>query len=574
MKRFASLDFMRGTAILLMILLHVVDQTLDTDTLFSNIEMIPLFNILVLLIFPFLGGLAGFFLLTSATSNMVSMYKLQMRGLPTKTLVVRQVLTGVMIVFFAMLIEGLIGYNGAFGLFVRDLGGPLRMDAYITRALSRWNHFETIHTIGWCVIMNGIIQGVLSRKDQWKNVPAMIRNYAIIAVAVLALTIPVWVGVGLIVPGYPWAYSPASGLVISMPKLGVDNFGYILVSPFLAMIAAPKEPLFPYLAVSCIGSIIGLVMCQQPERIPRNFVKKMTLIGLVAFIIGVVGIGVTIMAVAGGAGLEAAVNMYVNLSFHRSWFPDNFESNYAAFLNIFSWLWQFLATNGFSLMFSMMTIFLVDWRGKGPDFANNRYVQYVRRFGFISLTNYNNQWIIFAVWIAVSTIFTGQRRVKLMWDGTLTALAATLIIFTLMLTLWEKFNYTGSLEWIMRTVGLNLIPAKRDEEIKKKWYEKGDLNVKDAFYNVEWVSVVTPDDNYHEQLRDSKMISKLAKISFFSIIFMPFNIVTLIAARDIQKRESKNPALKWAIIISTAGSVITISFFVASLFLTLKMLGA
>ena len=573
MKRFASLDFMRGTAILLMILLHVVDQTLDTDTLFSNIEKIPLFNILVLMIFPFLGGLAGFFLLTSAISNMVSMYKLQMRGLPSKTLVVRQISTGVMIVIFAMLIEGLIGYNGAFGLFVRDLGGPLRVDAYVTRALTRWNHFETIHTIGWCVIVNGIIQGVLSRNEQWKNVPAMIRNYAIIAVAVLALTIPVWSGLGVIVPGYPWAYSALSGVQICMPKIGVDNFGYILVSPFLAMLAAPKEPLFPYLAVSCVGSIIGIVMCQQPERIPSNFVKKMILIGFVAFIVGVAGIAVTLMNVANGAGLLEAVNMYTNLSFHRSWFPDNFESKYAAFLTVFSWLWQFLATNGFSLMFSMMTIFLVDWRGIGSEFANNRYVQYVRRFGFISLTNYNIQWIIFAVWIVVSTIFTGQRRVKLMWDGTLTALVATLLIFTLILTLWERFNYTGSLEWIMRTIGLNLIPAKGEEEEKKKWYEKGDLNVEDSFYNVEWVSVVTPDDDYHAQLKDSKLISKLSKLSFFSIIFMPFNIITLIAARDIQKRESKNPALKQAMIISAAGSIITIAVFISSLVLTLEMLG-
>ena len=136
-----------------------------------------------------------------------------------------------------MLIEGLTGYNGAFGLFVRDLGGPLRVDAYITRALTRWNHFETIHTIGWCVIINGIIQGVLSRNEKWKNTPRMIRNYAIIAVAVIALTIPIWIGVGVIVPGYPWTYSKVSGVLISTPKLGVDNFGYILVSPFLATVS-------------------------------------------------------------------------------------------------------------------------------------------------------------------------------------------------------------------------------------------------------------------------------------------------------------------------------------------------
>ena len=158
--------------------------------------------------------------------------------------------------------------------------------------------------------------------------------------------------------------------------------------------------------------------------------------------------------------------------------------------------------------------------------------------------------------------------------GTFTALVATLLIFTLILNLWERYNYAGSLEWIMRTIGFNLIPSKKAEEKKKKWYEKGDLNVKNDFYDVEWISVVTPDDDYHTQLKDSKMIATLSTLSFFSLIFMPFNIITWIAVKDIEKREGKNPAIRRAKIISIAGSVISIAFLLSSLVITLKMLGA
>ena len=55
---------------------------------------------------------------------------------------------------------------------------------------------------------------------------------------------------------------------------------------------------------------------------------------------------------------------------------------------------------------------------------------------------------------------------------------------------------------------------------------------------------------------------------------MPFNIITWIAVKDIEKREGKNPAIRRAKIISIAGSVISIAFLLSSLVITLKMLGA
>jgi hypothetical protein len=83
--------------------------------------------------------MAGFFLLISAASNMVSMYRRLENGQSTNTLIAQQVIGGALLVLFAMLTEAVTGYNGAFGIFVRDLGGTYRWALYSQIALSRWN---------------------------------------------------------------------------------------------------------------------------------------------------------------------------------------------------------------------------------------------------------------------------------------------------------------------------------------------------------------------------------------------------------------------------------------------------
>jgi hypothetical protein len=557
----------------MMIGLHVVNGILDTNALLANVTGLTLINLVALVVLPFLGGLAGLFLLVSATSNMVSMYRRLERGQPINTLILQQVVSGVLLVLFGMITEAVTGYNGALGLFVRDLGGSYRLPLYIETALWRWNWFEMIHTIGWCVILNGIIQGIVSRKEQWKNVPHVIRTYLIIAVMMVVLTIPVWMGVSQIVPGYPWQATTTGGGEIYLPQIGIDSIGYLLASPFLAALAAPQGPVFPFLAVSCIGSIIGVVMCQQPERIPKHFVKKVLVGSLIAFLVGMVGVVVTAVGVFEGAGLMDTVQLWQDLSHFRNWFPDDISRNYGAFMSPLSWFWQFLALNGFAVMLAMIVIYLVDWRGYGGDFSKSKPIQFIRRFGFTAFSNYNNQWLYYMGWILVSTLLTGQRRIKLDWTGTLLVMVVSYIAYYLVLKGWEKVRFIGSIEWMMGTIGAAVTPVKwQPENIQGlKWYQKGLLDVEGGFYQVESVSVVTPDATYHTQLRDSRLISKLSKISLFSVIFIPFTVITLLLAQDIQKKEGSNPIVKTAIRLSWIGVIITAAILLACFFVTPKM---
>jgi hypothetical protein len=489
-------------------------------------------------------------------------------------LIAQQVVSGVLLVLFGMLTEAVTGYNGSLGLFVRDLGGTYRWPLYLQTALWRWNWFEMIHTIGWCVILNGIIQGIVSRKEQWKNVSHLIRTYLIIAVVMIALTIPVWVGVSQIAPGYPWQPTTTGGGENYLPQIGVDSISYLLASPFLAALAAPMGPVFPFLAISCIGSIIGIVMCQPPERIPKQFVKKVLVSSLIAFLVGMVGVIATAFNVFKGLGLTNTVQLWQDLSHFRNWFPDDVFRAYGAYMSPLSWLWQFLALNGFAVMLAMIVIYLVDWRGYGPDFSKSKPVQFIRRFGFTAFSNYNNQWLYYVAWILVSILLTGQRRVKLDWNGTMLVMLVTYVAYYLVMRGWEKVRFIGSIEWLMGTIGAAITPSNWQPESLRslKWYQKGQLDVQGDFYQVESVSVITPNSTYHAQLRDSRLIAKLSKISLFSVIFIPFTVITLLLGRDIQKKEGSNPIVNSAIRLSWIGIIITVAILLVCFIVTPKML--
>ncbi|MHA1715341.1 MAG: heparan-alpha-glucosaminide N-acetyltransferase domain-containing protein, partial [Promethearchaeota archaeon] len=159
MKRYSSIDFLRGLAIFIMLFLHIISHVLDVDSLMANINNEPLINIVALVILPYLGGLAGFFLMVSAIGNMISMSKYLKKDNSPDNLIVRQVVGGFLLLIFAMLTEGVIGYWGSLGHLFRNLDNPADTNWQVM--LYRGYTFETIHTIAWCIIVNGLVQGLL-----------------------------------------------------------------------------------------------------------------------------------------------------------------------------------------------------------------------------------------------------------------------------------------------------------------------------------------------------------------------------------------------------------------------------
>ena len=110
-RKFITLDFARGIAILLMLTLHVLQNVLDIGQLQSVMNDQPMIALVVLFFAPFFGGLAGFFLLISSASNMISMYRDLERGSRIRSLVFKQIFGGVLLLAFAMICEGITGYG-------------------------------------------------------------------------------------------------------------------------------------------------------------------------------------------------------------------------------------------------------------------------------------------------------------------------------------------------------------------------------------------------------------------------------------------------------------------------------
>ncbi|HME52060.1 MAG TPA: hypothetical protein VKM55_07570 [Candidatus Lokiarchaeia archaeon] len=604
MKRFSSIDFLRGTAIVMMLFLHQLSWFLNAQAILDDINNAPLINLLALVIFEFMGGLAGFFLLVSAIGNMISMYKRLQSGRSADDLLRSQIVTGILLVIFAYLVEGDIGYLGALGNFFHSLNTlPVALSnlpnfytswaGYADTMFSRWAHFETIHTIAWCLLINGIIQYILSRNERWKNIKNQVIAYAVLAIIMVAITQPVWMWANAAVPGgYPWNLT--TGALVSEPDILLPGMTFlnVLQSVFLNVLVAPEEPVLPYLAVSFIGSIIGIVICQPREKVPLNFPKRMMQIAMAMFLVGVVGVIVFVVSIlTGPGGFKSAVDAYRQISYHRSWY--DYPGIPSTFTFPLPWLWQFLALNGMGILLTMLVIRLVEFRGYGAGFAKK--TTFVRRFGFTAFTNYNNQWYLWIVQylFAVVVVSTGLQGLvgttlppghdlstdpytQVNWPSVFILLILVFCFYHVILILWEKVGYVGTLEWAIGTIAYGLIPSKRLSGSRlagKKWYQKGQLDVKNAFYNAEWQNIVNEGDIPPEQLKDSKLSYKLALIGFVSLLFMPVCLVTWRISIAAERVEGKNKYNHIAKIVSIIGMCITFVVLGSLFILTPNLLG-
>jgi hypothetical protein len=574
MKRFASIDFLRGLAIFMMLFLHNLSDDLNINGLLANINNEPLINLVALVIFPFLGGLAGLFLLVSAVANMVSMNHHLQAGRSVGELVLRQVFGGAVLLVFAVLTESTFGVYGAFGGMFRELPGPgssLTPHFGWVLFLSNGYTFETIHTIAWCIILNGIVQGILSLNGRFKNPRFMIKAYIVLGIAVVVATQFVWDGVAKLVPGYPFAivnYGNGIEIQISKPLLGSSPIGFVFEDFFLIALAAPVEPIFPYLAISFVGSIIGIVISMPKESIPRHFTRNSLYIGMAMFIIGIIGVINAVIYVINTQGFDTAALMYSNISNHRGWVPNDpqFSPPYL------SWLFQFMAVNGISIMMVILMIRIVEFRGMGKQFAKKSLP--IRRFGFIAFMNYAMQFISSIPFYFLSILFTGVAYQRLGWGGVFVQIAAMYALYYGIMLLWERVSYTGTFEWCIGTISYNLIPGKKGTKYAdRKWWQKGQLDVQGALINAEWLNIVEEHDVDHEHLVDSKLAFKFAIIGLISVIFIPTVFVTLRIALTAEKTEGKNKYNQCAKIVSIIGICLMLGVLITLFFITPAMIG-
>ncbi|MHA1889964.1 MAG: hypothetical protein ACTSYS_03160, partial [Promethearchaeota archaeon] len=335
----------------------------------------------------------------------------------------------------------------------------------------------------------------------------------------------------------------------------------------LIPLAGEPEPIFPYLAVSFIGSIIGIELSKPRTEIKRDFPKKMMYIGFIMFIVGTVGIllnvGIILME-----DMDRALGIYRNLWDHRYWTPEHG-------VPFLGWLFQFLSLNGISICWIMLVIRMVEFRGNGKIFAQK--TTFIRRFGYIAFTIYTIQFIYYIPQRLVSMVAgIPYHNNNLDWMGTFIAMGISILLFHLIMLAWERVNYIGSLEWSMKTIAYVLIPARKQAATSgRKWWQVGQLNVKESFYNAEWLNIVEKSELDHENLVESKLAFKLSLLGlvlglvgiiifFAGFLLIPFSIMGYYIGKQSEKLEQVNEYNKKAKIIGIIGMVIFLSLIVIS----------
>lgn len=371
--------------------------------------------------------------------------------------------------------------------------------------------------------------------------------YSLLAVIVLALTPLAW-SVGSPYTDHAMFYPPLNDPE-TWPKIYPIPLALIL-----APLAAHPEPIFPYLAASFIGSMLGMYIAQPREQIDLSWLKKFFYAGLIMFIIGLIGTATNIISIL-MVDFDGALNIYQRIWDHRYYTVEN-GVPYAG------WLFQFLVLNGFGLLVCVLFIRLVEFRGEAAQFAQASMV--VRRFGFVAFTVYCCQFVYYVVHLVVSIPYTWLKTgtitpyARLGWDGTAITIVLSLLAFHGILKLWEKVDYVGSLEWCIGTIAAALIPGKSTKSGKSKegmkWWEYGRLDVKNAFYEAEWININEKQDFKPEQMVESRFAAKLAGLS---IVFWPITFKALKTAKESMISEGENQYNKKAKIMAIIGMILT-----------------
>ncbi len=529
------------------------DQPALVDSI--NAGTAPLVLVVIMVVSLFLGGWAGFFLLISAIGNMISMSKGLERGQSSKDLIMKQIMGGILLLIFAYLAEGVIGYHGALGDLLVGKADWLQL------IFHRGYHMETIHAVAWCVIINGIVQGILSRNGGHKKIKRNMMIYAVLAIIVIVATQFVWWGFDASVGG-----SFAQGI---NPMTGVEWYrGHLLYADpltnilriFQAPLAGQVEPLFPFLAVSFIGSIVGIyIIKQKNEPGPKSTkpIKRGILLGFILAIVGLFFVVILLLTSTGGDFFGDTLNL---LSWGFDVTKINFEMN-------IMWLPWFVMVTGSQIGAILLVIRLVEYSGRAEGFAKRTL--FFRRFGFVAFSVYTFQFFD-VIPVFLLTLIPGIPSYGLqIFDPIMIWVAMLLIIvfWYVILALWEKVNYAFGMEWFIAKLSVILIPIKkRSKKEGLPWWKTQRLDPEASLHKAEWIDIVLKSEIDHENLRESKLAFKIA---LCGLIFFPAAFISIFLARWSRKTELDNKYNKRARIIGWIGIIITVVILVVvSIFTT------
>lgn len=431
-SRIITFDFLRGIAIWMMVVFHVIQHTIDYHWIYNKEDNVFDYNalpipVLILLgIIFFLGTWDGLFILISLIVNMISLNRRINNGTPVGKAVRNRMKWGTILLIMGYIHNTFFEFSGVFVKSAR-LG-------YFTFApfYKKIVYFMALQTIGLSIIICSGIIYVLYRNGGHLKVKRNLGVLTAIGFLVMLLTPPVWNWIDGIYPGWPMEQRFWSGN--SLSELGLKLLFSIL--------AGDPEPLFPYFITSIAGTMIGLVLSQ--EHVPADLPKYGLRVSATFF-------ASVIIAVIFGYNLQ--------LNFHT---PDVmyvlFELSGQLFV-IFIFLHYF------------------EFGGRAQQLKSKS--TYFRKWGMVALTIYFLQPIEFIPRYLVTKFLGWPALVdnELTVTQTLIVVALVLILWQIILETWGARNFLWSFEYFL----LSWLKGNRGEIPDR-------LRVDEIITNVEVVS--------------------------------------------------------------------------------------
>ncbi len=413
MKRIFTFDIIRAVAIIGVVYVHTLMHTWTSTSAVEGGTEEPGF--LVLFMF-YLLTMAGLFYVVMGAVNAYMMYHRLESGRNTKRqMLLSSVVMGVFLIGSHYIFRALFSADsGILYFYVRE-------GEFIEPAAKWIIGTSTLAMLGWISILVPLILAGLFHGN---GINKMRRNYWILGISatVLILATPV-IRDSLVGYVVDWI---ANGNYL--PAIALGAFVYDLF------------PIFPYLGYGLYGAIIGLALTKEKNH--SRLMRFLLVLGIFWMAVGWVG------------------NIYYGG-------PDPTLYRDVTHQAIFNKTFLQVSQLGLFMIFVLIGLVIFDMLPVERRKKRQKRFEILRKFSLVSLTIYLIEGFVWAIFIVFLDQIPGMGGWKNSMGIVLLAGLFHLLIWTLIVHLWDKVGYKGSIEWLVLKF-IETISGKRSEKFNIK----------------------------------------------------------------------------------------------------------
>ncbi len=441
MKRYISIDILKGFGIFLVITFHVLTRSLDMNIIGSTLEDFSLINFplyFVIILLEYIGQFDIVYICVSAFGNIFSIQLQWERQITEKStsqdkknafhsIMKTQLIRGSFIAF--------LGYFSEWSLNGMIVDIVLQKENWATSSIGALFFAQILTIMGVSNIILSFIYLTFLRLKKEKYI--------------LLTLLSLFFGFLVVTPGIIELFKLNPVIWDNIDVSWSDRtIGMNILMFFLSPLVRRFTPIFPYFSAYALGGIIAFKFSK--EGIKKKFLNWLVLVSTFLMVIGVVF--------------------------------AYYEKQGISHIQDYK-LGEFLFAYAGTILFMLFFIYFFEVRGSAKT---AKYSKFWRRFGIFTLSMWCFQWlIIFPAWLVqviinwISGTWTPLADSPLINNGLTIWQFSIALVFIIgfyygILLLWEKINYIGTFEWIT----VHLI-SKSHKSAKNR------LNMQESLYNVE-----------------------------------------------------------------------------------------